>query len=199
MDVTEITQMLSDAAEAVEKAALPDTLQQLAFERALDAIGLAPAVAPGSPGPSPAETMQPLGRGSTPNDGALASVSARLGLPLDSLEKIYEDDSEVGLRLIVKRSMLPEPDQKAASMRHIALLIAVGRQVANIEDYTPFSLIRNECAEVKVLDPSNFAKEVGKLGMRQRGSRNQQEAKVNRHHIEEATELIRTMTAKVAA
>lgn len=191
MEVTDVARLLRQAADAVEEASLPEVLQPVAFERALDALSMTGAPAAAAALSNPAEGGA--------DGGTLGLVAERLGLPLDSVEQIYEDDPEGGLRLIVRRSMLPDPDQKAASMRHIALLLAVGRQAAGIEEYTPFSLMRNECAEVKVLDPSNFAAEVGKLGMRRRGSRNQQEAKANRHHIEEAGALIRTMTAKATS
>jgi hypothetical protein len=192
MDAGEIARRLKIAAEAVEQVDLPDPLKQLAFERALDAAGLVgSASSPSGPGEASSS--------SAPHDvaieGPLATIASRLGLQVDAVEQIYEDDADAGVRLIIKRTMLPHPDQKAASMRQIALLVASGRQVAGIEEYTAYSLIRDECAEVKVLDPSNFSTEIGKLGMRRRGPRNKQEAKVNRHHLDETAELIRTMTS----
>jgi hypothetical protein len=196
MDATEIASRLKIAAEAVEQVDLPDALKQLAFERALDAAGLVDSSS--SPRGS-GEASSSSALNNVVVDGPLATIASRLGLQVDAVEQIYEDDADAGIRLIIKRAMLPHPDQKAASMRQIALLLASGRQVAGIEEYTAYSLIRDECAEISVLDPSNFSTEIAKLGMRRRGPRNTQEAKVNRHHLDETAELIRTMTSAVAS
>jgi hypothetical protein len=194
MDAQEIAERLRVAAEAVEAADLPESLQQVAFEHALSAVGLAGTKsAPAGDADEAAGLHQRTDGGA---DGGVAAIAERLGVDVELVERVYENDEEVGIRLILKRSMLPEPQQKAASMRHVALLVAVGRQVSGLEDYTPLALMRDECSELRVLDPSNFSTEVGKLGMRRRGSRNKQEAKINRHHLEEAAELIRRIASQ---
>lgn len=190
MDAQQIADRLKVAAEALELAGVPDDLRAPAFKSALNAVGLPDAKGAGIPAPPTAHILgAPAQAGSR-----LEAISQRLGVEMGAVAALFEEDDDQGIRLILRRSMLPEPDQKAASMRQVALLLTVCRQAAEVEEYTPFSLIRGECAELKVLDASNFATEVGKLELRRRGPRNKQEAKASRHHYEDAAELIRAIT-----
>lgn len=195
----EIAERLRRAAAAVDDAGLAADLRRTGFERALDALDLrAVAVAPAA---STATTQTPgPGRVSTSDaaaspDGAFAPIAERFELSLDQIERIYTlDDGQI--RLAIKRSMLPEPDSKAASMRDVSLLIASGRQAAGAEDETSFALMREECQALGVLDGPNFATEVGKLDFRLKGGRNTRTVKANRHHFEEAAQLITRMLSR---
>ncbi|MBV9311807.1 MAG: hypothetical protein JOZ73_13330 [Solirubrobacterales bacterium] len=189
----EIAEKLKEAAAAVDAADLPEDLRAVGFQRALDAVGL--TAEPGSPQPeSPAADLpgRGPGRGPAETDGLIARMSARLGIEVAVLSEIYEDvDGQ--LRLIIGPAMLPDRTRKAAAMRHVALLVAVGRQASGLEEYTALRIVRGECEDLGVLDSTNFATEVGKLGFRLQGGRNAREAKANRRHFEEASALIRSI------
>jgi hypothetical protein len=201
LSAEEVARRLRLAAEAVEKADLAEDLRQIAFERSLDVVGLAApqrvaaeAGASGAPG-SAVDEHQPATPRSGADPGPLAQLAAALGLDADAVGHVYEED-DGQVRLSLRRAMLPDPDKKAAAMRDVALLVVAGRQAAGVEDYTPFSVIREECRDLKVLDSPNFSTEVGKFEFRLRGGRNNKEAKANRHHLEEAAQLIKRMTQR---
>lgn len=193
MTAREIADRLVVATEAVALADTPQEFRTLAYERALDAVGLGSAISqatvPALPAPGTAASA-------LAENGQLELIASRLDLSVAAVERVYEADEQDGLRLILKRTLLPRPEQKAASMRDVALLVAVGRQAAGLEEYTSFATIRNECADLRVLDGSNFSAEVTKLEMRRRGGRNNQEVKAHRHHYEETAELISGIVAK---
>jgi hypothetical protein len=199
MTTREIADRLQEAAAAVALADLPQEFRALAYERALDAVGLRCAISR-APDPSPPEEVAAgVVPSSLTEGGQLELIASRLELPIEAVERVYEADENDGLRLILKRAMLPRPEQKAASMRDVALLVTVGRQAAGLEEYTSFAMIRSECQDLRVLDGSNFSAEVAKLEMRRRGGRNNQEAKANRHHYEDTAELINEIVSKSAA
>jgi hypothetical protein len=196
---TELAERLREAAEIVKQAELPEPLQPVAYERVLDTLGVttttttAPpsntttAVA-GTGSDAPAPPGEPATRA-----GMLAQIASRLGLDPSLAARIYEEEGGQ-LRLILRKAMLLEPERKAASMRHVALLLVVGRQAAGLEEHTPYDAIREECLELKVYDRPNFATEIGKLEFRTTGPRNSREARANRHHYDDAAQLIRQIT-----
>jgi hypothetical protein len=187
MTAEEIAARLRQAETALELADVPDDLREQAYDRALDAVGLGPSQVSGM-----ASSVSTLGGSpaSAPAGDPIGALSVKLNLLRETVEQVFEPDEDHGLRLILKRSMLPRPDQKAAAMRDVALLISVGRQGAGLEEYTSFATIRRECEDLAVLDSSNFATEVGRLEMRRRGGRSAPELKANRHHYEDAGKLI---------
>lgn len=191
----QITELLKQAADTVREAGLPENLEPLAFERALDALGVSDAPA-GRPAAGGEQAGAGIGLDPAPvGSGLLSRIAARLDVDPSLIARVYdEEDGQV--RLIVKRTMLPEVSKKAASMRHVALLVVVGRQAAGLDEYTPYDAIREECRELKVYDGPNFAAEVGKLEFRTKGGRNTKEARANRHHYDEAGDLIRRMTGE---
>jgi hypothetical protein len=192
---TDLKERLQQAAAVVEDAGLPDDLRPIAFDHALEALGVVAAPASTDPQPRLDGGARTIERGASQISGGelLGRIASVLRQDADVVARVYEED-EGQIRLIVKRSMFLEPDRKAASIRHVALLVTVGRQAAGIEEHTSFDTIRDECRELKVFDASNFATEVGKLEFRTTGGRNSKEARANRHHYDEAADLIRRMT-----
>jgi hypothetical protein len=205
----ELQERLKQAADAVQEAKVPEDLRVVAFEHALDALGVgagaaAPAAATATlaardqeqqPPPDQGTGAQTRGASGRPAEGMVERIATALSLDRDLVGRIYdEEDGQV--RLIVKRTMLPEVGKKAASMRHVALLVVVGRQAAGRDEYTPYGMIREECRELRVYDGPNFATEVGKLEFRTKGGRNTKEARANRHHYDEVSDLIRRMTGE---
>jgi hypothetical protein len=184
-----LTDRLRTAAKIVEDAGVENDLRTIAFKYVLQVLQ-APE-SPPAPG-RPADLGIPAEAAPSPADGALSVLSRiaqALGVDQDFVAKVYEED-DGQVRLILKRGMLPQPDRKAASMRHIALLVVVGRQAAQLEEFTSYDAIREECRELNVYDRPNFAAEVARLEFRTRGGRNSKEAKANRHHFEEAADLL---------
>lgn len=200
----EVAERLRQAAGAVEEAGLAEDLRKIGFERALEALGLgasASAAAPLAAGPSQrtgAPGVPAPAADAPDSDGALAAIARRFELFQDAIERIY-DVEDGTVRLAIKRSMLPAPNRKAAAMRHVALLVVTGRQAASEEEQTPLAVVREECQALNVLDAPNFAAEVSKLDFRLQGPRNDRTAKANRHHFEEAAELIRKILKEGAA
>lgn len=190
----QITERLRQAARAVQQAELSDDLRSIGFERALDALGLGSGA--GAPA---AASVPPLshfpGPGAAANDGEssgglLAAIARRFELSVDKVERIY-DTAGGTVRLAIKRSMLPNADRKAAAMRNVSLLVAAGRQASGAEDHTTISVMRDECDALNVLDGANFSSEIAKLDFRITGGRNSRTAKANRHHFDDAAQLVR--------
>lgn len=190
----ELQDRLRQAAELVEQADIPRDFRSVAFEHVLLALGAdGPAAAGGYPPLSGAGATSVTRSPPAVSGGDLLSrIAVALGLDRDPVARIYEED-DGQVRLVLKRAMLPEPNKKAASIRHVALLVVVGRQAAGLEEHTSYDAIREECRELKVYDPANFAADVGKLEFRTSGGRNSKEARANRHHYDDAADLIRRM------
>jgi len=190
----EVVERLRQATEAVQAADLPDDLRTIAFERALDALGLGSAPRASAPvHDASAVLSSPRASGGSeprPVGAPLAQIAQRFELPTQTLERIYEVE-DGAVRLAMKRSMLPDPTRKAAAMRHVSLLLIAGRQAAGEEEQTDLADVRDECQALKVLDAPNFSSEIAKLDFRLQGARNKRTAKANRHHFEEAAQLIR--------
>lgn len=191
----ELQELLEQAADVVAQAQLPEALRPIAFERALATLGVGAPAVMGDHRPKLEAGAADASRVSAVISGGqlLGKIAAALGHDREVIAGFFEEeDGEV--RLIVKRTMLLEPGKKAASIRHVALLVVVGRQAAGTEDHTSYDAIREECRELKVYDAANFATEVAKLEFRTTGGRNSKQARANRHHYDEAADLIRRMT-----
>lgn len=179
-----IVTILRWAADTVEEAGLPEDLRPPAFQYLLSAggaTGLATI-------PDPSE-ISPVALRAPADEPLLEEVARRMEAPIERIQRIYEQDDQQ-LRLVLPRTWLPEPGRKAASMRDVALLVVVGRQSAGLEEYTPYDAIRDECRELNVYDQPNFAAEIAKLEFRTRGTGKAREARANRHHFEQAAELV---------
>jgi hypothetical protein len=189
MSEDKLTARLKMAAEIVEEAGVANDLRTIAFKYVLEILQAPES----SPTPKrPVDLGAPAKAAPSPAAQAssvLSRIAQALGVDSDLVARVYEED-DGQVRLILKRGMLPQPDRKAASMRHIALLVVVGRQAAQLEEYTSYDAIREECRELNVYDRPNFAAEVARLEFRTRGGRNSKEARANRHHFEEAADLL---------
>jgi hypothetical protein len=187
----EARKQLESAIETLKDLDLPDQLEVVAFERLLDAYGLPRSThGPSVDDPQPG-LIQQAERGDAINggDGALRLIAQTLHSEFGSVAQIY-DMQDGGIQLILRRDMLPDPTKKAVSMRHVGLLVVAGRQAGAIEEWTPVGVLRDECREVGVLDSSNFATEIGKLGFKVKGAGAKREVRATRHHLSEASDLI---------
>ena len=191
----ELHERLRQAAEILEQADLPEDLRSVAFEHVLGSLGVVEHAAASDHRPLAgvgAASVKALSSALSGGD-LLSKIAVALGLDRDPVARVYEED-DGQVQLIVKRAMLLEPNKKAASIRQVALLVVVGRQAAGSEEHTSYDVIREECRELKVYDAANFATEVAKLEFRTSGGRNSKEARANRHHYDDAADLIRRMT-----
>jgi len=177
----DIASKLSSALEIVDAAKVPNDLRAVAFWQACVALD---AGVSGAPYSSSTSTSDTLGE-----DALLGRIARRLSLDYEIVTAIFEQKGDE-IQLIVPKGKLPNASSKAASMRDIALLLTAGRQAAELEDYTPLSLIRKECDELGMLDSGNFSAEIGRLGMRAQGGRNSREIRASRHQLEQAAELM---------
>lgn len=190
----ELQERLRQAATILEQAGLPQDLRSVAFGHLLGSLGVGGSAISDHPASSDLGAARVKGMSPARSRSDLVGkIAVVLGLDHDAVARVYEED-DGQVRLIVKRAMLLEPNKKAASIRQVALLVVVGRQAAGIEEYTSYDVIREECRELKIYDQANFASEVAKLEFRTSGGRNSKEARANRHHYDDAVDLIRRMT-----
>ncbi len=172
----DLVRALRRAVEAVDDAKVPDDLRSLAFERALDAVGLdRPAIDTEAP---------PLER-----------IATSLSVPPSAVARVYEAD-EGGVRLAIRRTDLPRRSSRAWSMRAVAILLAVGRQVSGTERQTPLAVVRTACTELGVLDPANFSAEINGFGMT-RGQGSARTLKAGKRHHDEAARLTEDIARRI--
>lgn len=161
-----VTRLLRAAAQSVEDAEVEQGLREVAFGKAFDALvntipssaaghassgGRANTRAPGSP------------TSEAPPDGTtlLGKIAAKLKVSVSQVEGVYEERGGE-LHLAVPRGKLP--DGKRPATREIALLVAAGRQAAELEEQTSTQTIRDECVNSGVLSKNHFAEDVASLG-----------------------------------
>lgn len=187
----EIAAVLREARAAVEAAEIPKSLEAAAFVVAAQALGLSPEARVGADA-RPMDPPPALSPNESPDD-VLATLAAATGVDPVSLGGIYQVEADGEIALILAPGDLPDPNRKAAAIRDVALLTVVGRQLADVEEWTAGAVIREECKELDVFDSSNFATEVGKLGMRARGAGAKREFRASRQHREQAIALIKSI------
>ena len=178
--MADIETVLRAAAEAVERAGIPDDLRVMAFSKAVDAMTDAGGRESARGGEGPGASAR--------DEGSLLAVIAKeLGLTLDEISEIFRiDEGEVVLEF--PGSYLP--DSLKHAQQNIALLLSVGRQVSGSEEVTEFAAIRQACDTYGVKD-GNFSTNMkamdGVLSRRQGGKA----AKVRKAGFTQATQLIR--------
>lgn len=152
-----ITEVLRTAHDSVSAAGIPEALQSLALEKAIDMAarqhGFAPSSSEGglTPGGPPTETPPPAGAST---ERSIARIAAGLGLSVETVDEVYHLDGET-LSLSVATGKLPTTRQ--AAVKEIALLIAGGRQAGGWDpEWTPAEEIRPVADAYGKLD-RNFA------------------------------------------
>lgn len=193
-DKETVEKILTQAREVVAAAEVPEALQPLAFEKAVDLLAGTPH-APAAPGASANGAPADSGDGSSaPVDQRLAKIAQRLGVEASKLAYVYDlDDDDV--TLIMPRSKLDAT--KAIATREVALLYAVARQAGGYDaTHTKVGDIKSKVDDMGVLDAGNFASQVKKIeGMSVKGATAQsREFKVTQHGYEEAAKVITRLT-----
>jgi hypothetical protein len=194
MDLNDPVGILRRAQELVDEAGVADDLRPAAFTAAIEMVSRRLSPATEAPG---ARAAQSSGLG-TAGDSALAKIAQGLGVDEETLAYIYEEDAG-DLRLVVRRSLLPNPDSRAAAMRDVAQIVMAGRQLGGIADWTTYEKLRAEAEELGVLDRANFATEIQTLDIRVQGGRRTREARLTRHGLDAAIALIRRIIEGTAS
>lgn len=187
IDINDPVGVLRRAQELVDEADVADDLRPAAFTAAVELVSRGVSLASQAPEARAVQTTPP---GIASGDSALAKIAQALGVDEESLAYIYEEDGG-DLRLVVRRSLLPNPDSRAAAMRDVAQIVMAGRQLGGLADWTTYERLRAEAEELGVLDRANFATEIQTLDIRVQGGRRSREARLTRHGLDAAIALIR--------
>lgn len=196
----EIVEVLKAAAKAVDDAGVPEPLREVAFMRAVDLltggatdrsqIGGGAPPSPGGVGEGTPGAKTPVVEG----EGPLPAIANRLGLDRETVENVFDvEDGE--LKIVLPTSSLESA--KGPATRQLALLFAVARQAAGIEEWTFARDIREVTKEFNKFDTSNFAQVLNGMDevFRFTGSGpSERRVKVTRQGYERATALVRQLS-----
>jgi hypothetical protein len=139
-----ITEILRTAHESVSAAGIPEALQSLALEKAIDLAamqhGLVSAPTTAAAGPtSPPSSGTPPPAGAT-TEKSVARIAAQLDMSVETVDEVYHLDADA-LSLSIATGKLPSANK--AAVKEIALLIAGGRQAGGWDtEWTAASEIR---------------------------------------------------------
>jgi len=182
-DQNEVTRILRQAADAVVEAHLPDAVQSIAFDKAVDLIaGVA------TTGNRPAKKQAQMGPGSDSGD-VLEKIATRLDVDRELIDETFEATNG-HVALTIARSKLEE--QKTRGTKQIALLVSAARQAAGIEEWTEAKTIRAIADHYGKYDSPNFAAAIAELGdfFSFSGSGANRKLRMRRAGFEEAANLI---------
>jgi hypothetical protein len=153
MDVSEL---LRQAAAAVDRAELPPEFRATGFAKAVDLL-LAGAAAASVPTRLPGTSAPP--RLATPGD-VIGRIAERLQLSREAVDHVYALDGE-NVDVVVASSRLGASKRKGT--QEIAVLMSAGRQAVGLEEWTAMAPIRSVAEAYKRYDGPNFAKHVRAL------------------------------------
>jgi hypothetical protein len=126
----------------------------------LSDVGLT-AVSQSPPPPPLADRGRGVQGGETRDeDGPLAKIAQRAGRTLDEVQQVYRLDGDK-LDVVVSSRLIEPSDAKGS--RELTLLVAGGRQAAELEDWTPLSHAREVCRDFGRLDSNNYAHAITKM------------------------------------
>ncbi len=152
-----VANILAEAIAAVNAADVPDDLKAAAFAKAVDVImarrtaataapmgtaSVAPATSPSMVRPAPAV------------GDLVGTIAARLRLDREIVGEVF-DETDGKIDIIVPPRKLATA--KAPAVKQLALLVAVARQGADVEEWTDADEIRGFVEDFKRYDQANFA------------------------------------------
>ena len=154
MTNTALIAQLKEAEQIVRSAELPECLQAIAFEKALDAL-LANDDSP--------NRLGNVSDGTTDLQGSdwMSALHEATNVPIDKLQDIYVSD-ESGYPLVTLDSSRLGKN-KAERARKVVLLVVGARQVGTLESATDSSEIIEACKRLDVHDSANFGTTLGKM------------------------------------
>jgi hypothetical protein len=187
--MNQVSDVLVNALQDVEKAKIPEDLREVAFK---EAIRLREEGAPQSAS-NRAKLAQPHSTAKVSGgDGALTKIATRFGVESGQVAEVFvERDGEV--RLAVGTRALSTG--KAPATKEIALLIAGARQACEVEEWTSVNVIRDWCKEYGRYDSANFGSAIASMEdlFQFSGKGQKREVKLRQPAWEDAGDIIRRM------
>jgi hypothetical protein len=191
-DVMDIKEVLLEAQRAVDEAKVSEDLRQIAFGKAVEILSGAQAksaTAEQGAGKSLLAAMHGSAEGS-PVD----KIVRKTGLAEHAVGEIYSNGADGGLDVVVGVGKLDSAT--AVATTQLALLVAGGRQLAELEDWTKSKTIRDTCDYFGRFDNSNFSKTIKRMddAFSFRGKAQQLEVRVHQRGIEKLKQMIGNLT-----
>lgn len=189
----DVAKVLKDSWQAVQDSGVPKEFHEIAFNRAVDLYGYAPAMQspiippppPPPPGGSHTPAPQPDGRAEesgSDEDHFYAKLTNETELQRPRLESVVHLVDGVPMLAINAKKL---PGGKKSGQQFIARVILTARHLWLAESETAIAEVRNECERYGVLD-GNFAKHMKQMddpGLTQIGSGHGLRVKVRKNYI----------------
>jgi len=154
----EIKDILEKACKFVNDANISDEFKAIAFEKSVDfLLRTGGMVIPAQT----TETSATHGLADISSEKPLQYIAERLKVGTNQVKEVYDYDETNGLTPVVPVGKLDA--SKASATREIALLVAGGRQIAGIEEWTGVRSIREVCEHYGKYDSANFASSVKRM------------------------------------
>jgi hypothetical protein len=193
------TAILENALQITKGANLPPNLEAIGFEKTIDYLL-------GNHSESDkqqrSQATVPSSNGSDADDSSspLEAIAQKLQIDLSTVEEIFSFDGDKGLQIIVGANKLGS--EKKAAMHKLAVLVAGGRQVGGLEEWTKLATVREVCEQFGKLDSKNFSTVMNDLddifGYRGKGGANR-EMRINRSGWEELKTAIGNLSSDTRA
>ncbi|HKR61055.1 MAG TPA: hypothetical protein VJS64_15150 [Pyrinomonadaceae bacterium] len=192
----EFTAILEDALQLTQAAHLPPNLEGIGFQKAIDYLI----------GSNSRSNKQLMSRAAAPavnepdvgSTSPLERIAQKLEVDLTRVEEIFSFDKDKGLELIVGARKVGSEMRPA--MRLLAVLVAGGRQLGGLEEWTKLATVREVCDQYGKLDATNFSRVMNDLdsvfGYRGKAGSNR-EMRMNRAGWEELKTVITTLSSDV--
>lgn len=180
----EVVDVLVKALKATEEARLPDDLRLVGFGKAVDLLSQDPASTSGRRG-SGSRSRRPAEKGGD----VLDAIARGLEREKAEVEEIYAED-EGELIVVVGTNKLDRTNARGS--QELALLVAGGRQLGGIEEWTGVKKIREACEDFGKHDPANFAATITRMvdSFSFKGKGRSREVKIKRPGIERLKGLV---------
>jgi len=145
--------ILEQALKLTQATNLPTNLQGIAFEKAIDhLLRNAKSQEAERSGIAPLINVEKLVDSS---QSPIEVLAQKLQIDSSVVHEIFSFEKDTGLQLIVGASKLGS--ERRAAMRLLAILVAGGRQVAGLEEWTKLSTVREASEQYGKLDATNFS------------------------------------------
>jgi hypothetical protein len=185
--------IIRNALDITQGAQVPPHLESVAFGKVLDILAARSESDGRTNSGVPPSAAQRQER-HTPDESPTKRIAAKLGLVLSVVEQVFSSDAGNGIEVIIGPGRLGA--SKKAGTQEIAILVAGGRQIAGLEEWTSTKRIREVCDHYRKFDSDNFARDIKELddvfGFKGKGR--MMEVKINRPGTDRLSSLITTLT-----
>lgn len=185
--------IIKNALDITQGAEVPAHLESVAFAKVFDILASHIESDGRTNVGVPPSTVQRR-ETQVPDESPTQSIAAKLGLALSVVEQVFSSDIANGIEVIIGPGRLGA--SKKAGTQEIAILVAGGRQIAGLEEWTSTKRIREVCDHYGKFDNRNFARDIkeldGVFGFKGKGR--MMEVKINRPGTDRLSSLITTLT-----